>query len=178
MIVAGNSVNDKADDTSMRLIDELLAQLASSVCTEVMPGPGDPSNLILPQQPMHPCLFPKSASYSKSFKTVCNPYAFDDPNNGLTFLGSSGQNVDDVIRNSNIDDPLDTAEKLIRWKHVAPTCPDTLGCFPYRNEDPFVLNKRPHLLFVGNQKKFDQRFVSCSTINVTVNTLQYINNYF
>ena len=42
----------------MRVLDNLLVQLASSVDTDIMPGEFDPANQILPQQPLHPCLFP------------------------------------------------------------------------------------------------------------------------
>lgn len=55
------------------LVDEVLAQLASSVPVDVMPGPSDPANFTLPQQPLHPCLLPLAARYS-SFRSVTNPY--------------------------------------------------------------------------------------------------------
>ena len=43
---------------AVRVLDNLLVQLASSVDTDIMPGEFDPANQILPQQPLHPCLFP------------------------------------------------------------------------------------------------------------------------
>ena len=48
-------------------------------------------------------------------------------------------------------------EQIIRWSHLAPTCPDTLGCYPFHENDPFVLETLPHIFFVGNQEKFAQR---------------------
>lgn len=74
-------------------------------------------------------------------------------------MGFAGQNVDDVLRNTDMESPLDAMESLLRWSHIAPTCPDTLGCFPFRETDPFILEKRPHVMFVGNQKAFEQRSV-------------------
>jgi hypothetical protein len=38
-----------------------------------------------------------------------------------------------------------------RWGHLAPTCPDTIGCFPYYEQDPFVLDTLPDIFIVGNQ---------------------------
>ena len=53
---------------------------------------------------------------------------------------------------------MDALESTLRWSHLAPTCPDTLGCFPYRNEDPFVVEERtPHVAFAANQDSFGQR---------------------
>ena len=85
-------------------------------------------------------------------KTVSNPYMFES--NGVTFLGTSGQNIEDIIRNSDMSDPLEVLECIIQWSHLAPTCPDTLGCFPFGSKDPFVIEKLPHVFFAGNQDKF------------------------
>ena len=91
----------------------------------------------------------------KTLKTVPNPCMFEIC--GVTLIGTSGQNVDDIMKNSNISDPIDALECIVRWSHLAPTCPDTLGCFPFDGKDPFVLDKLPHILFVGNQAKFAQK---------------------
>ena len=47
----------------------------------------------LPQQPLHRCLLPGAASYL-TFSSVTNPHEFAA--DGTAFLGTSGQNVDDV----------------------------------------------------------------------------------
>ena len=91
----------------------------------------------------------------KTLKTVSNPYMFEV--NGVTIIGTSGQNIEDIMKNSNISDPLEALECLVHWSHLAPTCPDTLGCFPFEGKDPFVLETLPHVLFVGNQAKFAQK---------------------
>ncbi len=39
------------------MLDELLSQLVSSVNVDVMAGEHDPANQLMPQQPLHPCLF-------------------------------------------------------------------------------------------------------------------------
>ena len=84
-----------------------------------------------------------------------NPYWTEV--DGVSILGSSGQNVDDISRNSTIDDPLDALECLLRWCHLAPTAPDTLACFPFKEKDPFTIDQSPHVMFVGNQDCFRQR---------------------
>ena len=48
----------------LRELDVLLTQLAASVPVDLMPGEGDPTNQALPQQPLHPCMFPEAARYS------------------------------------------------------------------------------------------------------------------
>jgi len=84
-----------------------------------------------------------------------------DLGSGLMALGSSGQNVTDILRNSQMEDPLEAMGALLTWTHMAPTCPDTLVCFPYREKDPFILDELPHVFFAGNQSHFGQStFVS------------------
>lgn len=72
-----------------------LSELAAAVPVDIMPGAGDPANYTLPQQPLHRCLFPGAAAYSSLLRAT-NPHDFDV--DGVTFLGTSGQNVDDVYR--------------------------------------------------------------------------------
>ena len=42
-------------------------------------------------------------------------------------------------------------ERSLQWRHLAPTAPDTLPCYPFCDTDPFVLGECPHVYFVGNQ---------------------------
>ena len=89
-------------------------------------------------------------------QTVTNPYLFEIA--GRLVLGTSGQNVDDVLRNTSISCPLDAMAAILNWSHLAPTCPDTLGCFPFQDKDPFILTQRPHVFFTANQDKFAHRY--------------------
>jgi len=93
-----------------------------------------------------------------SLKTVPNPYMLEI--DGHLILGTSGQNINDVLRNCSMTDPLDALEAVVKWSHIAPTCPDTLGSFPFEENDPFVIDRLPRILFAGNQEEFTQRTLS------------------
>ena len=43
------------------------------------------------------------------------------------FLGTSGQNIDDLEKYSEAKDKLDYIERTLKWRHMAPTTPNTLG---------------------------------------------------
>lgn len=38
--------------------------------------------------------------------------------------------------------------------HLAPTAPDTLRTYPFKESDPFIIEDIPHIYFIGNQPKF------------------------
>lgn len=69
--------------------------------TDIMPGSNDPANVLLPQQPLHRCMFPQSGRLS-TLTGVTNPFDFEV--DGVTFLGTSGQGVDDIYRFSTSED--------------------------------------------------------------------------
>lgn len=140
----------------VRELDTFLAQLASAMPVDLMPGAKDPANFSLPQQPLNRCLLPISSSFTSVVCTT-NPHQFEV--DGVTFLGCSGQNVDDVYRYSTFDSRLDILRRLLSWRHVAPTAPDTLGCYPFQENDPFVMEHCPHVLFCGNQPEFSTDLV-------------------
>ena len=75
------------------------------------------------------------------------------------FLGTSGQNIDDVIRFSSYSDPMTILEHTLSWKHLAPTTPDTLSCFPYTTDDPFILDDCPQIYFAGNQPSLQHKII-------------------
>ncbi|XP_070497233.1 DNA polymerase delta subunit 2 [Chironomus tepperi] len=144
-----NSTNLRAIDTkgmveSVRTFDEFLFHLSQSVSVDVMPGEFDPSNIMLPQQPFHHCLFPRS-SVNRALTGVPNPYQFAVEDRII--LGTSGQNIKDIMKYSTTDDPLECMKNTLKWSHLAPTCPDTLPCYPYYDQDPFIITDCPHVYF-------------------------------
>lgn len=70
---------------SMKQLDEYIQQIASKLEVDLMPGEFDPSNYMMPQQPLHPAMFPKTKSYN-TFHTGTNPYEFEI--NGVQLLGN------------------------------------------------------------------------------------------
>jgi len=178
VIIAGNSVELNTGKSSgakvlpispreqqtmaqpLQQLDLWLAQVLASVPVDLMPGASDPTNYVWPQQPLHPCLLPTAARYS-SLRSVSNPHHCVI---GIaSFLGSAGQNTRDVLRcttRAKCATAVSAAEKLLRWSHMAPTAPDTLGCYPFHMRDPFVINESPHVFFSGNCESFETSFVT------------------
>ncbi|KAJ7534062.1 hypothetical protein O6H91_13G077600 [Diphasiastrum complanatum] len=158
-LLTGQSVSSKEQAKLIEPIKELdliLTQIAASMPIDIMPGPNDPSNFSLPQQPLHKCLFPGATVYS-TFLTGTNPHQFEL--DGVQFLGTSGQNIDDLDKYSEGGDRLDFMERTLRWRHLAPTAPDTLGCYPFTDRDPFVIESCPHVYFCGNQPSYSSRMI-------------------
>ncbi|KXJ08373.1 DNA polymerase delta subunit 2 [Exaiptasia diaphana] len=179
LIIAGNSLSqctqDKESETKAKYLtrnivagtvdaikefDDFALQLAECIPVDVMAGEFDPTNHNLPQQPLHPCMFPKAIAYP-TMQSVTNPY--EAVIGGVRVLGTSGQNVNDIYRVTTYQNNMDILEQNMISGHIAPTAPDTLGCYPYYDEDPFILDKCPHLYFVGNQPKYDSKILTGSS---------------
>ncbi|KAI9789623.1 MAG: hypothetical protein M1833_002286 [Piccolia ochrophora] len=144
--------------------DAFLSTILPSIPVTLLPGDGDPANVSLPQQPLHPALFPHSRAYAAPpvnaeqqepgwMDSVSNPW--DGDIQGWRMLGTGGQPVDDVFKYVEGDDRLEMMERLLRWRCCAPTAPDTLWCYPFQTHDPFILTECPHVFFVGNQPRFE-----------------------
>merc|ERR1719342_527908 len=86
---------------AINALDDVLAQLADTVEVDLMPGANDPANQSLPQQPLHKCLFPKSGVYP-TFQSVPNPYSCT-VHGGLEIVGTSGQNLHDLMSNTDLE---------------------------------------------------------------------------
>jgi len=180
IIVCGNSISSDALDKSsqsqarylthkseaksvsaMNDFDFFMSQILPLISVDIMPGEFDLSSHILPQKPLHPCLFPSSRKYlGTTLKLVSNPYQCKV--NGINILGTSGQNINNMAsfskHSANIDILLDT----LRCQHISPTAPDTLGCFPFIEKDPFIIDQCPHIYYCGNQEKLDYKTVEGS----------------
>ena len=161
LVVAGDSVyyNPLKDPAGMSLseMDMYLSDLSSVIPVDVMTGPRDPSNYCLPQEPLHSGLFPNAKRYS-NLTVHTNPYKFKVGN--VVFLGTSGQNVTDVLQYSSLEDPIDCLELIANSRHLAPTAPDTLACYPFTTVDPMVITDDDtvaQVLFAGNQKVTSSR---------------------
>ena len=126
---------------------------------------------------------------------VTNPYNFQI--NGINILTTSGQNIDDIVKyivpylekstkeevssddedvdmdsqkfpEDTIEHRLDLMECTMKWQNIIPTAPDTLGCYPYTKEDPFILNEWPHIYIVSNQSSFATKDIKLNGGKTTV----------
>ncbi|PYH36388.1 DNA-directed DNA polymerase delta subunit POL31 [Aspergillus neoniger CBS 115656] len=159
-------------------LDSYLAEILPSMPVTLMPGESDPANFSLPQQGIHRAMFPQARAYCAPppagdnkqepswFDSVTNPWEGDVE--GWRLWGSSGQNVDDILRYLNFADEegnvadgagdiearMRVMEAMLRWRCGVPTAPDTLWSYPFQTHDPFVIQTCPHIFFAGNQPQF------------------------
>jgi DNA polymerase delta subunit 2 len=138
-----------------------LQDIAQVMPIHLLPGDSDPSGTIIPQQPLPRGMFPGASSYA-SFTCETNPtYIRLDPLE-RSLLVNSGQPLNDMFKYlpSPPHTRLDILESTLKWRHIAPTAPDTLWCHPYFSADPFILNATPDFYVVGGQKQFGTRLVT------------------
>ncbi|EGR34233.1 DNA-directed polymerase delta regulatory subunit, putative [Ichthyophthirius multifiliis] len=141
----------------MKDVDELISQLSYNTSLDIMPGEKDPTPMFLPQQPINKCYFMQSIN-NKNLQCVTNPYKFEI--DGIQFLGTSGQNVSDIKKYSSLNDnEIDILENNIYWRHMFPSAPDTLQCYPFGDQDNFIIDELPHVYFSGNCSKFDTKLI-------------------
>ncbi|SCU97113.1 LANO_0E15192g1_1 [Lachancea nothofagi CBS 11611] len=194
LIVCGNSINPTEATALGGCLKELgtfLGNTLQSMPIDLMPGANDLSDQSLPQQPLHKALFEGTIKpffkdiENELFSPTTNPVWFKF--NGIEMLGTSGQNIDDIckyiIPNLSTSEPdssgegdmnvrLNMMEGCLKWQNIAPTAPDTLWCYPYKSDDPFILNKLPHVYFVGNQPAYMSRDVKLEGgLNVKIMTI-------
>nr|XP_012138164.1 PREDICTED: DNA polymerase delta small subunit-like [Megachile rotundata] len=168
LVIAGNTV--KRNDTlhsetdtlakeigeAIKTTDEFLSTLATCCCITLMPGEYDPTNAMLPQRPLHPCLLPKSSKL-ESFKSTTNPWIGKVEERII--IGTSGQSIKDIIKATGEIgiSPIEWLERTLLWRHMCPTAPDTLLACPYYEKDLFIMKECPDIYFVGNTDKFETK---------------------
>jgi hypothetical protein len=78
-----------------------------------------------------------------------------------TLLVHSGQPLNDIFKYlpNKHNSRLAILESTLKWRHIAPTAPDTLWCHPYLDEDPFIMKDTPDIYVVGGQRRFGTRLV-------------------
>ncbi|KAJ6546452.1 DNA polymerase alpha/epsilon subunit B-domain-containing protein [Mycena vulgaris] len=146
-----------------------LLDIARAMPVHLLPGETDPSGVILPQQPFPRAMFGAVSSYG-SFSCETNPTYLriasgseSEPSNEITrtLLVNSGQPLNDMFKYlaSPPNTPLSLLESTLRWRHMAPTAPDTLWCHPYFSADPFLISQTPDLYIVGGQRRFGTKMV-------------------
>lgn len=187
LVIAGNSVGELEEESetgnsgsgpemfgskntsrfkteTLELFGQWLRETVSSVAVTIMPGPEDPAEVCVPQHPMHKSLFGVNSSLVGTtaewpIHAATNPTWMQFGQ--CRVVGTSGQNILDIHKYYNGETKAtDTMKRTLQWQHIAPTAPDTLYCYPYEEEDPFMLMETPHVYFAGNQKQFGvERFL-------------------
>lgn len=171
----GNDVASFSRHPILNLSAHLL-DLALVMPIHILPGESDPSGVIMPQQPLPRAMFGE-ASKLTTFSCETNPTYLkiatseESPNSSSaepnrpvverTLLINSGQPLNDIFKYlpSPPHTRLSILESTIRWRHMAPTAPDTLWCHPYFAEDPFLISETPDIYIVGGQKAFGTKLL-------------------
>lgn len=153
----GSKNLSKFDPTLAQRFDDFVHEVVTSMPISIMPGHHDPAEICLPQQPLHRSMFRSSTrAVGSRISRHTNPQWLEY--GGVRMLGTLGQNVDDILKyvgDSRHDDVELALAAGVRWQNIVPTAPDTLYCYPYEDNDPFLLeDETPHVYFVGNQRRF------------------------
>lgn len=117
------------DVSVIKKMDADLSSLATICTIDLVPGGKDPTNLMLPQAPIPNWILP-SASTFKTVVSSGNPHYAQI--NGQRVLFLSGEFLDGSKQfgvNTAHLSPVEFMEKLLRNRHISPSCPDTIRKF-------------------------------------------------
>jgi DNA polymerase delta subunit 2 len=136
-----------------------LSSFIDTLDVDVMPGDQDFASAYMPQQPVNSFMFPKLAE-KECLNLVTNPHRFT-AFQGLDFMGTSGQNLNNMRLFSEFEDAsgLNLLHMSLEMRHMCPNAPDTLRTFPFRTEDPFVIDRAPDVYFTGCQSSYGEKLV-------------------
>ena len=167
------------------MVESWVDQVSETMDVDLMPGEKDFSNAFMPQQPFNSCLFPSLIEKQReSINLVTNPHQFEI--NGINFLGTSGQNVRDMLLNSVTPKEHDKDEgtkclyrlrQTLEMRHLCPTAPDTLRIYPFKESDPFILDSQKHQSNL-NLGEFDNDENTEANTAANSNYTQVPNVYF
>lgn len=154
-LVGSRVMRPTLSSAALKSCDNLLADIGRTIPVHVMPGSSDPATVAYPQQPLHPALFRRSRTLFRAggLKLETNPLVLDIE--GVRLLGSSGQPIDDLRRYAPDLSTLQLLEETLKWRHLAPSAPDTLWAYPVPDDDPLVIREVPHIYFAANQPSFE-----------------------
>lgn len=164
VVYCGNNFEqtEKPDDEEMISFNERLKSMkalpisklesylsfSKALKTMIMPGANDPCTMSLPQQPYHPVLISP-----EKYILASNPAKFYA--DGLLFLCDSGESPKDIMATTNFTF-AEAMNKMLQWRHIAPTAPDQLPAVPVIEKDVLVMEDTPHVLVCGLAPEFSQ----------------------
>jgi len=146
----------------------------------VVPGPNDPTTTTLPQYPLHPLLFDQNVSRHITNLThpaqrmICgrrvvlmNKVIVDDlrryvvgPSSHETVYGTASTSIA-----SSVTD-MDILEQIVRMRHIAPNCPDTMPSIPFYGNDPFVMDAFDYLICGKCDRLETRRVNGCHIVTI------------
>ncbi len=109
----------------------------------------------------HTCLHDSSADPSCPFMSVQHVRVFECLQGTQAAAQLHDHHPDKhALSVGDVDgDRLDMLEQTLQWRHMAPTAPDTLTCYPFATKDPMVISECPHIYFAGGQPEFATRLL-------------------
>ncbi|KNC54001.1 DNA polymerase delta small subunit [Thecamonas trahens ATCC 50062] len=143
-------------------LDAFVAGIAACVPVVVMSGGNDPTNFFHPLQALHRSLLPKAGRF-ETLTLAPSPYAFDLGD--IRVAGECGDAINDVRRYVDAEtagDPAGLVSSIVQWRHTAPTAPETLAAYPFKDNDPFILDEVPNVYFAGAQPQFGVTGAACN----------------
>uniref|UniRef100_A0A0N4Z0P5 DNA polymerase delta small subunit n=1 Tax=Parastrongyloides trichosuri TaxID=131310 RepID=A0A0N4Z0P5_PARTI len=162
--------------------DSYFSCLSKLVPVHLMSGICDLGSGSWPIQPPYRKVFTKSCKLEEDFLLTTNPTLFEV--NGVTYLGTSGDNITDILRTKENSSSLDAMEQILTYQHLSPTAPDHMSIYVNNVVDQMVLNTTPHVFFCGGQKEFGRKTVNIGDYKVLLlsipsfcetNTITFIN---
>uniref|UniRef100_A0A7S3QFL3 DNA polymerase alpha/delta/epsilon subunit B domain-containing protein n=1 Tax=Chaetoceros debilis TaxID=122233 RepID=A0A7S3QFL3_9STRA len=66
---------------------------------------------------------------------------------------------------------VEALELALKFNHIAPTGPDSLPTFPFKDNDPFVFETTPHVFFAGNCNEYESKIVEQKNSDESKKTL-------
>lgn len=136
-----------------KLLDGFLGeeQFKSKRVAIVVPGLNDPTDSMLPQNPLSNILFPR---YKNTLRiSFCkHPYTLEIKK-GETIVVLDGLIIEDFRRQSKLNF-YETAKLILATRNWAPTSPNTLEVFPFTSKDPLVIRTLPDALVVSGAPDF------------------------
>lgn len=153
-------------DSSTPDFEDFNSLVAGIGCTiSIVPGMNDPTHRTLPQKPLARMLFNNKLEDIKFLPHPCETRIL-----GKSFVLINDEIIRDLMKyrlpkdvfgdladlRENTFEPIDILEQLVKIRHVAPNCPDTLSCIPFAHRDPFIICECDYLV-AGGSSQFAHR---------------------
>ena len=145
-----NDINNEVHNylkKNLNDLDKFLETLSKQIPIFLLPGEDDLTQAVFPQEAFKSFLL--SSSKLETLKLCDNPF-YSNINN-FSLLFTSGQNISSIKKYSSLNFG-DCVLKSLQSSHISPCCPDMLRSYPFKTEDPLVLNDLPDYYFASSSE--------------------------